>query len=198
MKITIDTKELIKNELTLDEYFILYSLYKKEYFELFAVFNGEESTVLLSDLVKGLELKGFVKDTKGIVSVVGDLTLIYLKIKALDLFEEDLSNPDKLFLEFWNMYPLKVPDGKGSYRILRSKDSETKQALELKRKYMQLIKVAGTHTKIIKGLTGYLSNMRNKMQFVVGIEVFTNQNLWEKYLDEEIVDNISEEKTERI
>jgi hypothetical protein len=198
MKITIDTKELIKNELTLDEYYILYSLYKKEYFELFAIFNCEESTVLLSDLVKGLELKGFVKDTKGIISIVGDLTLIYLKLKALDLFEEDLNNPDRLFETFWNTYPIKVPDGRGSSRILRSKDSDTKQALELKKKYIQLIKVAGTHTKIIKGLTGYLSNMRNKMTYVVGIEVFFNQFMWEKYLDEEIVDNISEEKTERI
>ncbi len=198
MKITIDIKELIKNELTLDEYFILYSLYKKNYFELFNVFNCEESTILISDLIKGLELKGFIKDTKGIVSVVGDLTLIYLKLKALDLFEEDLSNPDRLFETFWNMYPLKVPDGRGSYRILRSKDSDTKQALELKKKYIQLIKVAGTHTKIIKGLTGYLSNMRNKMQFIVGIEVFINQNLWEKYLDEEIVENNDRLKEDRL
>jgi hypothetical protein len=40
--------------------------------------------------------------------------------------------------------------------------------------------------------------MRNKMQFVVGIEVFTNQNLWEKYLDEEIVDNNDRLKEDRL
>jgi hypothetical protein len=189
MKIQIDTDVLLKNDITLDEYFILYCIYNKEYNLLFLIYNCSESVNLLNDLLKGLEIKQFLKNTKGIVNQIGDLTLVYLKAKGNDLFEEDLDNPEKLFLEFWNLYPLKVPDGKGSYRILRSKDSETKQANELKKKYFILIKQAGTHTKIIKGLTGYLSNMRNKMQFIVGIEVFINQALWEKYLDEDIVDS---------
>jgi len=192
MKITIEINNLIKNDITLDEYFVLYCLYKKDYNLIFSIYNCEESTNLLNDLIKGLELKGFLKNVKGIISQIGDLTLVYLKVKGLDLFEEDLDNPDKLFLEFWNLYPLKVPDGRGSSRILRSKDSETKQANELKKKYFALIKQSGTHTKIIKGLNGYLSNMRNKMQFVVGIEVFINQELWEKYLDEEVIEENNE------
>ena len=91
------------------------------------------------------------------------------------------------------MYPSKVPNGSGGYRVLRSKDTDSKQAKDLKVKYLKLIKTPGLHDKIIVGLDNYLKSLRPTMQYCVGVEVFINSQLWEKYYDLEEESQTNEE-----
>lgn len=184
MKITIETDVLLKNDLTLDEYFILYCIYNKEYNLLFLVYNCSESVNLLNDLFKGLELKQFLKNTKGIVNQLGDLTLVYLKSKGSDLFETEKFS----FLTWWNMYPIKVGTG-NTLRVLKSKDPESTQGKNCKIKFDKLIKGSPEVARqMLKGLEVELQVRKrsNSMQFFQLIDTYINQKTWEKYCDLEL------------
>lgn len=184
MEVKINTDVLRTCKLSLDEYFYLYLKYNKipvyDYTDLIFPITGNLTTLLeYKNLIKfDLEQKDY-----------------FLTNKALVIFEE--KSIDKKFEEFWSIYPIKVPNGKGSYRAIKTKDIESKQALDCKKKYISLIKKPGEHEKIIKGLNIYLKSLRPTLQFCVGVEVFLNQQMWEKYLELDDVD-ILEEKIKSI
>lgn len=173
MKITVDLDKLNKLELTPNQWCLLECL-----------FLNIDTPLITDSELEHAESEGYIK-------IMPDN--LVLRDKGRQLFEAKPS--DSLFFEFFSKYPVKVIDGRGGYRILRTKDPDAKSVLELKKKYLTLIKQPGLHEKIIKGLDNYLLNMKTKMQFIVGIEVFINQFLWEKYLD---LDETIEEKTEGI
>lgn len=182
MELRINTDVLKYAGLTIDEYFLLYLYYNKLNLKDYSSIVISTGSLLLS-----LESKGFVK----FADDCGDYILTK---KSLILFESSVGNK---FEEFWSIYPIKVPNGKGGYRAIKTKDIDSKQALECKKKYINLIKKPGEHEKIIKGLNIYLKSLRPTLQYCVGVEVFLNQQLWEKYLDlDDIVEKV--EKTEGI
>jgi hypothetical protein len=116
-----------------------------------------------------------------------------LRKEALILFE-GAKGLEVMFTEFWNLYPFKVPNGTGGYRVLRTQDVISKQALEVRKKYFGIVKNEETHKTIMNGLQGYLKQQRNAMQYVVGIEVFLNKKLWERYVSiAEDVDKFSDD-----
>jgi hypothetical protein len=173
MKIVIDTEEVSRLGISCIDYLYLY----------LRVNNIQEDT--LSDIYK-LEELGYVKD-------IGDG--ISIRQKAYDLFKVDINDVE--FLDFWNTYPMKVPNGKGGVRPLRPGDPDTKIGKEIKAKYLRLIKSkAVTHKRLLGALNSYLNNQRSDMQFFVGIEVFLN-GAYEKYLDME-VDNSTSDRVEAI
>lgn len=190
MKITVETDVLLTNDLTLDEYFILYCIYNKEYNLLFLIYNCSESTNLLNDLLKGLELKGFIKNVKGLVSQIGDLTLVYLKVKGYDLFKSD----ESVFVKFWNLYPIKVGTG-NSLRVLKAKDIESTQGKNCKIKFEKITKNDPIlENTILKGLEVELQIRKrtNTMQFFQLIDTYLNQKTWEKYSDFELEEDNNE------
>jgi len=162
MKITIDIEELKRLNLTANQYIFLNS-----------IFLDVESAYITSEELNFLEKEGYIK--------CNEENRVILREKGKQLFEVKTS--DSLFFEFFSSYPIKVPNGTGGYRVLRTKDTDTKQALELKRKYLDIVKKPGEHEKIMRTLPVYVKNAH---PYLVGIEVFLNQRTWEKYADLEV------------
>lgn len=158
MKVTIDLSELDKLKITANQYCFLHSL-----------FFNTDSSLITDDELSHLEKYEYIKITD---------TEVVLREKGKQLFEAKTS--DSLFFEFFSSYPLKVPNGSGGYRVLRTKDTESKEALEVKKKYLAIIKKPGEHEKIIKTLPIYI---KNAFPYIVGITVFLNNKTWEKYCD---------------
>jgi hypothetical protein len=177
MKITIDLEELNKYDLTPDEYVYLYIINSEEDYTDYSNFFNVDTGYL--------EERGFIKfDEDDNIILRGD---------SLKLFV--VNSQETKFLEFWNNYPMKVPNGAGGHRVLRAKDPDSKQGREIKAKYLKLIKKQGVHENIIAGLDRYLLENRAKMTYLQGIEVFINQQTWEKYLflDEDDADTLLRE-----
>lgn len=111
-----------------------------------------------------------------------------LRNKGRNLFEVKSDSLEQKFLRFWSYYPIKV-----GTRILKTKDDKSKEALDIKKKYISLIKKPGIHEKIIKGLENELNLRRkdNSMQYMQLVTTWINQATWEKYCDlEDITDKI--------
>lgn len=177
MELKINLDNIRKVGLFVTEYIYLYFKYYKlniiEYF-------GTEPKINYDYL----EAVGYIKQTEDD---------IVLRQKAIDLFVE--STLETKFVEFYSTYPIKARTDKGEIRVFRTKDLNSKQALELKAKYLKLIKEPGLHTDIIKGLNNYIASKRANLGYLVGIDVFINQKLWQLYLD---LDEDNTQSIERI
>lgn len=161
MNFNVNLEKLSELKLTPNQYIFLQCL-----------FLNVDSSFITNPELKDLETEGFIKITTD--SVI-------LREKGNKLFE--IKPSDSLFLEFFTSYPIKVPNGKGGYRALRTKDTESKEAKNIKEKYFKIIKKPGEHEKILKGLKAYV---KNEFPYLVGIEVFLNAAKWEKYCDLDI------------
>lgn len=173
MKITIDLSELDKLKITANQYCFLYSL-----------FFRTDSCLLTDQELEHLQDQSYIKITE---------EEVVLRDKGRQLFEATTS--DSLFFEFFSSYPIKVPNGSGGYRVLRTKDTDSKEAIEIKKKYLTIAKKPGEHEKIINGLKVYV---KNQFPYIVGIDVFLNKRIWEKYCDLEVKEVIkgTENKTQ--
>lgn len=174
-KTTIDFNFLIKHNLIPNEYIYLYLKHHKLNKTISDLKVLPVSQYNLDCFYEKLEEKGYID------WIEDEPTL---RPKAIALFEE--SDCDIKWLELFSSYPIKIPDGHGSYRILRTKDHESKVALELKRMYVHLIKnKVGLHDKIMKGLKSYLDSNKHKMMYLVSLDKFIKDNMWEMYEDVE-------------
>jgi hypothetical protein len=164
MKILIDLELLKSLGISPDMYVFLYVEYNKFLYE-------EISLVNIESTIAHLQHQGFIKLTdEGIV----------LRQKALNLFITDIK--EQQFMEFFNTYPMKVPNGKGGYRPLRPASVDTKLGKDIKRRYDKLIvSKETTHDELMSALEAYLANQRNAMQYFIGIEVFLNGE-WAKWV----------------
>lgn len=164
MELIVNIKDLYSLGITPDMYMYLYLKFH-DLEDSFLYRSKEEMLDILQD-------KLLIKITdNGVI----------LRQQALDLFKVEAK--DKQFLEFWNTYPMKVPDGSGGYRILRSKSIETTLGKTVYKKYMKVISSPGEHNRVIKGLNIQLQVQRAKLQFLQNIETYINQRTWEKYCD---------------
>lgn len=171
MQVKLDIDEIFKLKLTPSEYLLLYVKYHNE--SLLDLNFISHLGIRIDNIVK-LEDKGYIKVTGF------DLTSFVLREPAKNLFNQNVD--DTKFYEFYGTYPMKVPNGAGGFRVLRSKDPNAQSAEKIKSKYLRLIKKSGVHKQIMEGLDGYLKEYRPKMQYLQGIEVFLNQATWEKYI----------------
>lgn len=179
MKVTITDELLKQHKINPTMYCILYCLYNKLSIDF----------IYTEDDLKYLEEKLFVK-------IVGDDEDIFLRDKALKMFEPKKSG----FEAFWTTYPIKVGVGT-QQRVLRSKDMDTKQGKECKIKYNKIItENPGVESKILLGLKKELAfRVRsNSLPFMQNVETYLNQRTYEKYydLDIEVGDNL--ESTEKV
>jgi hypothetical protein len=172
-KTVIDFNSLINLGLTPNEYIYLYLKYHK---------------LTQIDLEWNYECDYESLEERGWINILPDG--MALRPRAINLFEE--SNIDIKFYEFWGTYPLKVPNDNGGYRPLRAKEITASQAVKIKKIYTSLIKKEpGLHDKVISGLKSYIKTYRNKMAFLVNIEKFLDEKMWELY-EEDV--NSSEDK----
>lgn len=169
MTVNIDLDTLIQNNITPDDYIFLWSLYHSISLEI-EIFPNH----------KPLEDKGLIK--------IGDKYI--LTNKGKDLFEP--KGVEAKFIEFYTSYPQRVSNGMGGYRALRDSGSDTKRANVCLKKYENLLKRnPKIHTTIMNGLRNYISN--SNRQYLVNVEVFLNQEYWNKYVSEEKSEEIGDD-----
>lgn len=127
--------------------------------------------------VRDLESKGYVK-------ILDDqCSEVIVKTKAINLFElKEDSSIDAMFKSFWENYPIRV-----GTRVLRSKDINSKESTEVKRKLGNYLKVPGNYDKLMKGLRNelILRKKDNSLVYMQMIITYVNQRTWEKYYDME-------------
>lgn len=185
-EIYLPVQVLLDNGMSPDFYTFLFYVYNKQLDNAYLI-SGIQRTG-----VEFLVYDGYIEITKEFreKKLPDDRVIslnepeVSLTNRGLALFEE--SDLEKKFDEFWELFPSKVPDGAGGYRILRTEGKDTHEYRETKRKYLTLIKKTGVHDKIMKGLRGYLYQERFKLQYTKGIQVFLNQHIWERYQDVEV------------
>ena len=154
MTINIDLEVLIKEDLTPDDYVFLWGLYHN--------YNLNDVEFYPNHIP--LEEKGFIK--------LGEDWMLRTRGKLL--FEPQ--GLDAKFIEFFSSYPFRA-----GQRVLRDKNCDTKQALLCKRKYEIILKKhPNIHSKVMEGLHNYVKSTENR--FLCGVEVFLNQEMWNKYV----------------
>lgn len=132
-----------------------------------------------TEVLKDLEEQGFIKILEDGISK---------RTRFLEMFE----TKDSMFLEFWNTYPMKVPDGRGSTRILRPVNPESSIGKKCRDKYNSIIKGnPEKHKEIMACLDRQLKEERHKLQYLQQTQVWLNQRTYEKYLG--LIDEIKEE-----
>lgn len=179
LKINLNT--LVKEDITPSEYVFLYYVYNKN------IQNAYSISGLTKDMVHNLEERGFIRCTTAFrvlqyngKSVVSDEPEAELAPRGLSLFE--IQDADSKFAEFWNLFPQKVPDGQGSYRVLRTIKLDTHDAQVCKKKYLKLINGnPGLHEIILKGLKNQLHIERHRIQYINNPETWLNQKVYERY-----------------
>lgn len=170
-KVIIDFAKLNALDLNPNEYVYLYCRYHKLDKTIDDIGLTEHISVF-PDFIEALEVKGYIDE-------LGDGSVI-LRHKAIDLFEE--TQVDIKFYEFFGTYPLKVPNDSGGYRPLRPKEITAKQSVELKKLYVNIIKKEpGLHSKIMTGLNNYLKTYKHKLTYLVSIDKFVKEHMWELY-----------------
>lgn len=171
MVITIDTDEIKEYGLTPNEYVLLHEIHLSKYIISYDEFTFES-----------LIAKGYL-----------DKTTFRATEKALQLFMPKFNDHwEELFIEFWNTYPHIV-----SNRVLRTEKSNTKLAIECRKKFKKSCYNKIENAKIlIEALKNQIKLLQNSTSFnyFQGIEVWLNQNTWEKY----VTIKTEEERTESI
>jgi hypothetical protein len=172
------------------------ALEPQHYVWLYLIYHKEEGRAWsLSYLQKAdleyLERNGFIK--------VGEYILekgynkVTLTKKAVELFES--TGNDKLFEELWSLFPQKVDDGRGGFRVLRAVSIESKDAEVCRAKYLAIIKGRiEIHSHIIKCLKAQLHAEKYKLMYLNNLQTWLNQKIWERY--EPGSDPIIEDKNE--
>lgn len=125
--------------------------------------------------IRDLESKGYIK------ILDNECSKLVAKTKAIELFElSGNSSVDVMFKTFWETYPTRV-----GTRVLKSKDLNSKEAIEIKRKLTNYLKVPGNFDKLMKGLQNELNLKKkdNSLIYMQMVSTYVNQMTWEKYYD---------------
>jgi hypothetical protein len=127
---------------------------------------------------------GEIRDlqSKGYIKILNDeCSEVIVKTKAINLFElKEDSSIDGMFKSFWETYPIRV-----GTRVLKSRDINSKEAIEVKRKLNNYLKVPGNFDKLMKGLNNelILRKKDNSLMYMQMVVTYVNQMTWEKYYD---------------
>jgi len=185
LEVLVDFVRLEKNKITADMFILMFCKYHPDCFLptlIKETFYEDEHSL------KYLENEGFIK-----ITGVEEFTL---RQKGVELFET--SNLEEKWLEFLGTYPLKVSNGKGGNRVLKTANPDAKINQKVKSKYYSIIKdKPDLHVYIMQLLNVELSERKksNDLQYMQNIETYINQQSFEKYaylLDEEVDDNYKE------
>lgn len=155
----------------------LLGLTANEYVKLGLLCNGEVQELTFSEHEKFLRLKLIQKEGYNSISVTNKtLELFNMKRVTKDVKSDDW---ETWFIKFWELYPRLS----GS-RVNRTDKTNTRQAINCRERFKKsaYFKIENC-PNIIKGLQNYIRSFAGKEEFITGIEVFLNQNTWEKYYE---------------
>lgn len=188
--ITIDLKWLKQKKLTPSEFCVLKCLHDQDY-EILKESIDENAIISIDDF-ETLQTKGYIKITGDKL----DFSRMSFRQSARDLF--DTGSLNRKFAQLYTMFPMKVPDGRGGYRVLRAKNTDSADAKSAKEKFMKMCKTDPTVAdQMIKGLEIQLETQRGSLQYLQQFNVWINQSTWQKYTDLEI-DEKEEKNIDRI
>lgn len=138
------------------------------YIWLYLVFNGQVDTA--SKIQSQVDF-GKISDYLVAPGIVN-------RAKLRQLF--NLS--DSYFWEFYSAYPIKVPNGNGGYRMLRTLRNDTKMAKDMKKKYESRVKTSEQHAHVMRCLDAELIHRgkTNALMYLPAMEAYINGEQWEK------------------
>lgn len=167
----VSLEEILKLNLTPNQYWILKLIYNRNYLVI-KQFLYED---IRKDLQKLLSLN-YILD-------FNPDCLECMKINQVEL-DKLFKIQDSLFWELLTNYPLKVPGNNGGTRVLHAVDVEAKENQTLKKKYEDIIKgKPDMHNHIVKCLKTevYLKKKSNFLSSMQELKTWINQRTWEKY-----------------
>ena len=167
----ISFNEIIKLNLTPNQYCILKLIHQRNYTLLKEVFTENIS----KDLEKLVSL-GYILSFDG--ECLECMTINQIELNKI--FKTD----ESVFWEILANYPLKVPGRNGGTRVLHAVDLESKENQVLRKKYEQIINgKPDLHSHIVKCLKieVHLKKKSNFLSSMQELKTWINQQTWEKY-----------------
>lgn len=169
MKIEIDTKILIENRITVDQYIILLLLYEENWELLKSLYSYPEAIRIRDNLVstKFILDKSYTSKFKYTV-ISRDKVAKLLGIKA-----EKVN-----FSEFYLEYPINV--GK---RILRPRSIDTKEGKKHEKQYLAIVKTIKDHEKAVASIKAYVASQKqvNRLMYLPHMGTVMNNALWQSW-----------------
>lgn len=184
--IEINLVKLSKNKLNINEYLTIHKIAKNITGEEFP-FSSEQKHL------DSLEENEWIHQDDNSVNLTK-------KAELLIGFNESKVTSDN-FDELFDLYPHRTPSG----RILRSRNKTvsgvlTKNYLVSKKKYLTKVSNLKLHNLILEATKKMSSQarMRGGMEYIQQLEVYINQNSWEKYMEDDNETFKSDSNTIRI
>lgn len=171
MLVEINLETCLNNNITPNQYTILFLLFKKNY----GVYHSFLEHIDIDKEFEHLVEVNFVIEYKKEFKAE-EITLNYSKLKAFFEYEESY------FYELLSVFPLKVINN-GAIRYVRPADCDSKKAKDLKSKYERVIKTKAAHDNVIKCLE-IEKSIRLKsgsLPFIQDLSTWINQRTWEQY-----------------
>jgi hypothetical protein len=193
----INIEKVLKSKLAPSEYCILQCLFLKdfqlleEFLKETDLFNYTNDNTFLG-ILKHLELRGWLK-----ITVHGDFKFedIILRVKAEKLFDNITPTSDNDYLKCFTIFPIKVPNGNGGYRVLKTKSTDSEDYKKGLKLWNDILKKDDGET-VIKALEKQLELTRSSLQYTQNWMTWLRQKTYQKYKD--IDEKNKEETTEGI
>ena len=178
-EVNINLIQLLKLNLTINEYLTLYKL-KLLSEKIPLPFSSTE------DCLKSLVSKGFLE-------IDGD----GLKFSAsgLKVFRQaGTAITKKDFEEFYLLIPMKTPGGRRLRSGVDKGGKSTRDFDTCYQKYLKVAKTTSEHEDIVQATKNCIADYRRRgsMEYFQNIETFINQRTWEKYADMSPIDILGE------
>ncbi len=175
--ISLDINYINKLKLNINEYLTLLKIYRLE---------GKDKIpfIVSDDDIKSLIIKKYLTEDKN-----NDSSLNFT-IKATNLF----NSTDEVFIKFYDTFPHKIPDGKGSYRPVSTVDSNSMSAKGTRKLWDKLTNGNTTlQLTIISRLETELKVRKNTSTLIYlnNIDTWLRQYTWEKWENYENVSDTS-------
>lgn len=179
MKIPIDLSKCKRNNITPDQYVLLYLLYFKEYDTIKDLF-GIGGAVYNRDSLcnsKYILSKHGTKFTETVISKPNVAKLCGIRADKIK------------FVEFYLEYPIKV----GS-RVLRAANVDTVLGRKHELKYTKRITTEKAHKEAVKAIKVFVEKQKQagRLQYLPAMETVLNNAMWENWLS--LVDISGEEQ----
>jgi hypothetical protein len=168
MIVEISTETLKDFGISANDYLYLYLLSNKCY-EVIVELNLD---VELEDL-----------QTKGLIKIGEELQSHTVRDKFINY---NRLPEDQMWSELLSYFPLKVSGNRGEVRVLRSKDAESANNSQAKKKYLAYLKGSTLrHKEVVDALKNELDirNKSNSLFYMQMLNTWVNQRTWEKYID---------------
>jgi hypothetical protein len=168
MKIQIDLSKCKLNNITPDQYVLLYLIYHKDYNLIEQLLTRQGAINLKNELV----------ETKYILSkkdVTFKQTLLSNShiCKLLDIREDKIK-----FVDFYIEYPIRV----GS-RVLRAANVDTVLGAKHQKKYLSKVTTKEQHDAAIAAICAFVNKQRvsRKLEYLPNMETVLNNAMWEQW-----------------